>query len=327
MPLPIPAILGILSDNLKKRGSVLPLSKKAATGWAQGLNIPRTGKTILYTGHMYQLIPAIDAMSGQMAMFENSFITKFFGIGRFFNKFINLSFFMALTASAEKKREFNNVLRQIAQLLQNADIEFGYLYEQEMYSGALIYDQGLDEILEGHIKKVCDIFKRNNVQKIITVDPHTTHMLRHVFPKFVPDYNIEVQSYLEVLADKGLTPDSMLDKEEITIHDSCVYARYENMVDAHRDLLNKAGVKINEPELSGKSTHCCGGPIEALFPAEAHRIAKTRCDHLQSASNKAVAMCPICLVNLRKAAADTDLQVTDISDILMRAYNKEKISS
>ncbi len=324
MPLPIPSILGILSDNLKKRGSVLPLSKKAATGWAKGLNIPRGGKTILYTGHMYQLIPAIDAMSSQMAMFENSFITRFFGIGRFFNKFINLSFFMSLTASGEKKREFNGVLRQIATLLQKAGVDFGYLYEQEMYSGALIYDEGLDEVLEHHIRKVCEIFRRNGVRKIITVDPHTTHMLRYVYPRFVPSYDIEVESYLETLANalavRGMSPTAVLSSENLTIHDSCVYARYEAMTEPHRQLLRAAGVKIHEPELSGKSTHCCGGPIEALFPTEAHRIAHTRRDQLKAASNNAVAMCPICLVNLRKASAGTELKVDDISNILSRAY-------
>lgn len=39
MPLPIGPVLGILSDNLKKRGSVLPLSKSKAIGWSKGLSI------------------------------------------------------------------------------------------------------------------------------------------------------------------------------------------------------------------------------------------------------------------------------------------------
>ncbi len=99
MPLPIAPILGILSDNLRRRGSVLPLSKRAATGWARGLDLPRGGETVLYTGHMYQMIPALEVMSAQMAALENSFVTRFFGIGRVLNKFVNLSFFMGLSAS------------------------------------------------------------------------------------------------------------------------------------------------------------------------------------------------------------------------------------
>ena len=67
MPLPIKPILGILADNLARRGSVLPISQRAATRWARGLNLPKGGETVIYTGHLYQLIPAIDAMAKQMA--------------------------------------------------------------------------------------------------------------------------------------------------------------------------------------------------------------------------------------------------------------------
>jgi hypothetical protein len=82
MPLPIRPVLGILSDNLLQRGSVIPLSKRKKTGWSEGLGIPKGGEVVLYTGLMYQLIPAIDAMASQMAIFEDSAITKLFGLGR-----------------------------------------------------------------------------------------------------------------------------------------------------------------------------------------------------------------------------------------------------
>lgn len=319
MSLPIAPILGILADNVKQRGSVLPLSKKAATGWANGLNLPKGGETVIYTGHMYQLIPAIDAMSRQMAMFEESPITKFFGIGRLVNKFINMSFFMSLTASKEMKKENNRILRNIVSLLRKAGEDFGYLYGDEMYSGALIYDEGLDEIFIPHAKRVFEKLKKNGVKKIITVDPHTTNMMRDIYPKVVPGYDIEVKSYIEVLAEKAPEVLKKCNKE-LVIHDSCVYARYENMVDQPRILLKNAGVDIKQPELSRKSTHCCGGPIEALFPAKAHEVAGNRIEQLSEQGKDIVTMCPICLVNLRKAAEGKDCQLKDISDTLADAY-------
>ena len=91
MPLPTKDILGILADNLNQRKSVLPMSAAATTRWAKGLDLPKGGKTILYTGHMYQLIPIIDAMAGQMAKFEDSPITKFFGLGRNVNNVARIS--------------------------------------------------------------------------------------------------------------------------------------------------------------------------------------------------------------------------------------------
>ena len=82
MPLPIGDVLGILADNLEKRKGVVPLSPEKATAWAEGLNIPIGGDTIIYTGQMYQLIPSINSMANWMAKFEDSRLTRFFRVGR-----------------------------------------------------------------------------------------------------------------------------------------------------------------------------------------------------------------------------------------------------
>jgi Fe-S oxidoreductase len=318
MPLPISPVLGILSDNLRKRGSVLPLSKSEATGWAKGLNIPRGGQTVLYTGLMYQLIPSIEALASQMARFENSTITQLFGLGRSVNQIINLSFFMTLTAPKEMKQENNQVLRNIAGMLKKAGVEFGYLYDRELYSGALIYDEGMDKSFGIHAQKVYDMFRQNGVRRVITVDPHTTSILRDVYPKFIQDFDLEVKNYMEVLAEQDL-PVIQAQNMELVIHDSCIYARYEGMIEEPRKLLTNAGVINKDPELSGRSTHCCGGPIESLFPSKAHEIAMSRVNQLNKDGENIVTMCPICLVNLRKAAGKS-CHISDISNILAEAY-------
>lgn len=318
MPLPTGHILGILADNLSRRGSVLPLSTAAATRWARGLGLPRGGETVIYTGHMYQLIPSIEAMAGQMARFENSALTRFFGLGRFANRFVNLSFFMSLLASGADRRECDRTLRNIAALLRRAGVAFGYLYGDEMYSGALVYDEGLDAVFAPHARRVAESFRRHGVRTAITVDPHTTHMLREVYPRFVEGFDVRVRSYLEVLAECDPAPACPL-KDGIVIHDSCVYARGERMIDPPRRLLSRAGVEVREPALAGAATHCCGGPIEALFPGEAHRISSNRIGQLKQAGTRIATMCPICMVNLRKAAAGA-AEVVDISDVLAKAH-------
>jgi len=318
MPLPIGPVLGILSDNLRIRGSVLPLSRSEATGWARGLDIPRGGNTVLYTGLMYQLIPAIDALASQMARFEDSTIARLFGLGRVANKFINLSFFMALTASKEMKQENNQVLRNIAEMLKKAGVEFGYLYKQELYSGALVYDEGMDESFSVHARRVVNVFRENGVRCVITVDPHTTSILRDVYPEFVQDFDIDVKNYMEVLAEKNL-PVMHEQNKELVIHDSCVYARYEGMIKQPRSLLANAGITVKGLELSGRSTHCCGGPIESLFPSKAHEIAANRVGQLKEKGEDIVTMCPICQVNLRKAAAGS-CHISDISNTFAKAY-------
>jgi Fe-S oxidoreductase len=317
MPLPTATVLGILGDNLARRGSVMPLSERHATRWAKGLGLAKGGDTVIYTGHMYQLIPSIDAMAGLLARLEDSWVTRLFGLGRFVNRFVSLTFFMQLVVSRRKRAEYDAMLRDIAGLLQKAGVSFGYLYGDEMYSGTLAYDEGLDDAFAPHARRVAETFRRHGVRRVITVDPHTTHMLHEVYPRFVPGFDVEVRSYLEVLAEgAGGAPASA--DGAVVIHDSCVYARYEGIVEAPRLLLRRAGVTVGEPVLTGKATHCCGGPVEVLFPGEAHRIALERVAQLTKVGRRITTMCPICLVNLRKAAGD-GAEVLDISQVLAAA--------
>ena len=214
---------------------------------------------------------------------------------------------------------YNNILRHIAQLLQTAGVDFGYLYEDEMYTGALIHDEGVDDAFRKHAQRVYDTLKGHGVKTVITVDPHTTNMLRSVYPEYVNGYELNVKSYLEVLIDGNVEASQMLDKD-ITIHDSCVYARYEDIVEEPRNLLRKAGATIIEPEFAGKLTHCCGGPIESFFPGKAQVIARKRIEQLAAAGGEITAMCPICLVNLKHAARDKNIEVKDIAEYLSAAY-------
>ena len=307
MALPPKAIIGIMADNLRRRGSVLPLSRRKATGWAKGLDIPRGGETVIYTGHMYQLIPSISSMAAVMARLEDSFLTKFMGLGRIANRFIDISRIIG-RASPGMQADYDRILRNIVLLLRAAGVEFGYLYEKELYTGALIHDEGVDGALEEHARRVRGVLAESGVKKVITVDPHTTHMLSTVFPRVLDDFDIEVRNYLQGLAEAGGLPAGGGDGAGLVVHESCVYTRYEGMIEEPRRLLEQAGFELSYPELSGINTHCCGGPVESLFPSRAHEIALKRLAQLEPLGKNVVAMCPICLVNLVGAAGSVSLR-------------------
>lgn len=321
MPLPIGNVLGIFADNLEKRKGVVPLSTKEAAAWTEGLDMPFGGDTIIYTGQMYQLIPSINSMANWMAKFEDSWVTRFFSAGRTVNKAINLSWFMTLGSGREQKA-YNSLLRNIALLLRAARVEFGYLYERELYSGALLFDEGVDDVFSEQAHRVYRTFKDSGVKRAITVDPHTTNILRTVYPQIIDGFDIEVKSYLELLAESPLSFTKQLEID-VVIHDPCVYARYENVVAEPRHLLKDAGARIHEPELSGKLTHCCGGPLESLFPGKAQAIATKRVEQLASCGNRIATICPICLANLKRAAAGMALEIKDLSEYLVDASSKQ----
>jgi len=317
MALPTGETIGILADNLRLRNSVLPIPKRSATRWARGLGIPRGGETIIYTGMMYQLIPYIEAVNKFQEIIEDTWLVNFIKVGRLVNRLVNISAFMG-RPSKSLQTDYNNILANIARLLTRAGVEFGYLYEDELYSGALIYDLGMDDVLALHAQKVYAVFKKFGVKNLITVDPHTTNMLRSVYPSLITGYNLQVKSYLQVLVDRDIKPQNNLGLE-VAIHDSCVYARYENILNEQRTLLNNAGITVKEPPGSGIYTHCCGGPVESLFPKKAKQQAGERVEQIASVARNGVTMCPICFINLKKAAGG-ELKLDDISNYLFQAY-------
>ena len=64
------------------------------------------------------------------------------------------------------------------------------------------------------------MFRARGVREVITIDPHTTTMLRTGYLKLVPGYDVRVRSYLEVLAERGLPTAAPL-RGTVVIHDSC----------------------------------------------------------------------------------------------------------
>ena len=135
---------------------------------------------------------------------------------------------------------------------------------------------------------------------------------------FLDDYDIEVKSYLEVLASSDLRPVRGVNRS-VTVHDSCVYARYEGVIEQPRELLRRAGFEVREPRESRNQTQCCGGPVESLFPKVAHRIGEKRVQQLKEANGDVVVtMCPICLATLR-GVSEGELEMDDISEVLVEA--------
>ncbi len=302
-------------ENVKRRKTPIPIPPKVAYGWAEELYLPRGGETILYTGLLYQMAPYIDALVYQLSKIEEGkeFILK---IGRVASKFFDITK-VASKVSDEQITRQNNILKNISKLLLKADVEFGYLYEDELYSGVLLYDLGVDKVFKWYIKDVYNVFRKYGVKRIITVDPHTTHILRSIYPKYIPEYNIKVENYLEILLHKNLKAVNNVNKR-IVIHDPCFYARYEKIIDEPRKLLNKIGVTIEEPKNSREYTFCCGGPIESVSPKLSSEVAKLRFNQLIEKSSIIVVMCPLCYLNLRRVADKG--AIIDISELLSQGY-------
>lgn len=319
--IPLKVVYNILIRNLKKTNFPFPIDMKKAHKWAYELGLPRGGETVLYTSCLYQLVPYIDAMVKFLEKAEKSsfwrFGIKMYSSISFLEKFSGLF----IRVSDKDFEPIYQILKAIALMLKKSGIEFGYLYEDDIYSGALFYDLGLDDLFAQHLKKVDERLRKYNVKKIIVIDPHTLHVFNHLMPEYIENADYEVVTYIELL-DKNIDklPQKVQDIE-YTIHDPCFYARWENVIDPPRNLLEKAGIKINEPKRTKNFTGCCGGPIESIAPIMSKAVAIGRLNELKEASENIITLCPICFANLRRYTKETGTKVSDFAVVLSKAFN------
>mgnify|MGYP000058807864 CR=1 FL=1 len=310
-------VFNLFLDNVVKKHDPVGLTDKYWTKWANGLKISGNNEVILYTSRMYQMIPYLDQVISLLKK-SRGMLRK--GVGRtlkigtwFGMKIIGLKLNKALV---EKTRK---IVKAISVILDKLGVRYGYLYDTDVYSGALLYDLGLDEHLKQYVEKVYKILKKNGVKKVITIDPHTYHIVRDIYPEYIDEYDLEAVHYIEVLSNKLDSLKNLVKNKlnyEVVIHDPCTMSRILGVIEEPRLILEDLGIKVMEPKNNGLYTRCCGGPIEYAYPEFTSIIATERVNELKTYSNRIVTSCPICLMNFIKHSKETEVEVYDFSEIL-----------
>jgi len=295
----------IVVDSLEKSWLPFPLKEDLCEGWKKDLQAGPSS-TILYTSCMYHIAPVIEKAVENLEKFgvtKGGVMMRLASVGT-----KALGGFLLRPDEAEVKRA-DGIMRRIYELLRRAGVEFGLL-DREIYSGALLYELGLVDDFARYARRAAEYFKKHGVRRIITVDPHTQHVLEKIYPKYVEGFDVEVVSYLDLIKPGGVSINGF------AIHDSCLYARFLGKYERIRQLL-AAGKPVEDPYITGKDTAgCCGGPIESTFPGVAKQIAKARVRDLAKLSRKVVVQCPICYVNLKRAS-EGEVELYHMAEVLL----------
>ena len=301
-------------DETRRRGVPVPVDPRVIEEWAEGLGLPEEGRVLLFTGGLYQLMPYINATVRYLESLEGRRGSR---LALKLARKLRLADLASAIARPDKGEvEYSRrVLRGIVAMLRSAGVEVAYPRGVDAYSGVILYDMGLEEAFAEHARRVAEGIRRADPELIVTVDPHTTMVLREAYPRYVEGFDYEVKPYLQVLEEAGYKPPGG-PRGVWVIHDPCLYARGTGMVEEPRSLLTRAGVEWRDPKRARRMTYCCGGPLESISPKLSRRIASTRLRELTGVSKRILVMCPICLANLRRAAEGEDVVVEDISVVL-----------
>jgi Fe-S oxidoreductase len=300
-------IIELIAANLRKSRNPFGVADSVVNGWWRGTPLRREGAAMLFTGLMYQSVPYIQRMTELLARFEDTSWARFVPYGRHVPSFAaGLAF--RLMAPSEEKRRFNGILLDIHKILVTSNVDFFYRPELDHYSGILLHDLGDEEGFARHADFVAKSLKAKGIDRLITVDPHTTYAMKVLYPQYTGE-SFEVSTYFErvnLKADQG--------GERVTLHDPCFYGRYLELSDVPQRLLGDLGVESVAVRHAGKFTHCCGGPAESISPRLTEEVLTRRIAELQATGAPIVAMCPICLGNLLRAG----VRAEDLSALLAR---------
>jgi Fe-S oxidoreductase len=310
-------IIDLIAANVRKTRNAFGTPNSQLNNWwrEEPRFTRRPGDALLFTGLMYQSIPYIEATTRILERLEGSRFADYLRLGRFSRYLPSLLVgwgFSSLISQAEK-RKFNGILQSVCRLLTKSGVDFFYSPDLDFYSGILLYDLGDQEGFVEHARFVAQTLKRNEVRRVITVDPHTTYALKELYPKYT-GVSFEVNPYFALLQSSGVQ--SSNGRPPVALHDPCFYGRYLKISEEPRRLLASLGLKYVEVRNCGEFTSCCGGPAESVSPALNREILGRRVAELEGSGAPVVTFCPICLANLLKAG----LAVEDLASLVDRYW-------
>ncbi len=141
--------------------------------------------------------------------------------------------------------------------------------------------------------------------EIVCACPTCQGMIRSALP------GASVSSLWQVLQDTGLPESAKNVGMELTVHDPCTARHEPELRQQARTMLESVGAQLNEVEMSGELTECCGfgGLLAEANPKLGSDVAKRRADAL---SGEVVTYCAMCRDMLSKGGA----RISHVLDIL-----------
>lgn len=221
------------------------------------------------------------------------------------------------------------VALSFAKVMNEAGIKFAILGNKEKNSGDTPRRIGNEFLFQELAQKNIDTFKKHNIKKIVTCDPHAYNTLKNEYPEFGLE-DVEVYHHTELLA-KWIKEGKIVPKyevnETITFHDSCYLGRYNEIYEPPREVLKAIpGVKVVEMDRNRETGMCCGAGGGLMWTEEdtGSRINVARTEQALAVNPSVISSgCPYCLTMLsdgtKAKEVEDDVQTLDVVEILERS--------
>ncbi|GAK12122.1 LOW QUALITY PROTEIN: Fe-S oxidoreductase [Geomicrobium sp. JCM 19039] len=236
-------------------------------------------------------------------------------------------FFVGSMGSYDKRSQ--KIAASFAKLMNEAGVKFAILGNKEKNSGDTPRRIGNEFLFQELAAANISEFQKNDVKKIVTIDPHAYNIFKNEYPEFGLE-DVEVYHHTELLIDLlqagKLTPTHELN-ETITYHDSCYLGRYNDVYDPPREILRAIpGLKVVEMERNREDGMCCGAGGGMMWMEEeaGQRVNVSRTEQALAVDPTMIgSACPYCLTMLSDGTKDKEVEESvetlDIVEILERS--------
>ena len=215
-----------------------------------------------------------------------------------------------------------------AKLLNEADVKFAILGNKEKNSGDTPRRLGNEFLFQELATANISEFEKNDVKKIVTIDPHAYNIFKNEYP----DFGLKAEIYhhtelLDMLVKEGRLKPKYEVNEKITFHDSCYLGRYNDVYDPPREILKSIpGVTLVEIERNRENGMCCGAGGGLMWMEEdtGHRINVARTEQALAVDPSIISSgCPYCLTMLsdgtKAKEVEDSVKTYDVAELLEKA--------
>lgn len=235
-------------------------------------------------------------------------------------------FFVGSMGSFDNRSQ--KIAQSLAHVMNLAGVKFAVLGNDEKNSGDTPRRIGNEFLFQELAAANIETFKKYEVKKIVTIDPHAFNTLKNEYPEFGLEAEVyhHTQLLAQLIKEGKLTPKNPVN-EVISFHDSCYLGRYNEVYDAPREILKSIpGVQLVEAERNRENGMCCGAGGGRMWMEEhaGTRINVARTEQLLEADPTMIGSgCPYCLTMIsdgtKAKEVDDRVQTLDIVEILEKS--------
>ncbi|HLR69823.1 MAG TPA: (Fe-S)-binding protein [Pseudogracilibacillus sp.] len=222
-----------------------------------------------------------------------------------------------------------------AKLMNKAGVSFAILGNREANSGDTARRIGNEFLFQEIAEKNIKTFKKNNVTKIVTIDPHAYNIFKNEYPDlgFEAEVIHHTQMLYDLVMNGKLEPKGRIE-HRLTYHDSCYLGRYNGVYDPPREILNAIpGLELVEMVRTRDNGMCCGAGGGLMWTEETtgNRINVARTEQALEVNPTMISSaCPFCLTMLsdgtKAKEVDQDIGTMDVAEILaLSVFADEKV--